>query len=463
MDKPVELRRQLGALIDELDTDAMIADEKAFAAKEAEIAAKKAEIARAERAQAASAATARPVGAAAEPGAREFRSVDESGGLLNFRRRMGESLNPRAPDAMADYVSAARKGLGYGFDASKQFRTFGEQLQAIAMHYSSKGANTDGRLVRAPSGASEGAPTDGGFLVGVDFAAAIFMLMHDMGNILSRTRKIPISANANGIKIPGVDETSRADGSRWGGVSSTWVGDGTTVSPTRPKFRLVELDLKKLLSLFYATDEMLADAENLASIAMQAFSEELMFKTEDALFNGSGAGMPLGFMKSPALVTIAKETGQATKTIVKENLDKMFARCWGPSRANAVWLMNQDVEPQLQTLNGQVGSAGDLVYMPPGGLSQAPYATLKGRPIINVEYAQTLGTTGDIVLVDCSQIAVADKNGIQAASSMHVAFNTDEQVFRFTYRVDGKPLWAAPLTPKNGSNTFSPFIALATR
>ena len=53
------------------------------------------------------------------------------------------------------------------------------------------------------------------------------MLAHDMGEILSRVNKIPISANANGIKIPGVDETSRATGSRWGGVSSNWVGEGT--------------------------------------------------------------------------------------------------------------------------------------------------------------------------------------------------------------------------------------------
>ena len=48
----------------------------------------------------------------------------------------------------------------------------------------------------------------------VDFAAAIFMLAHDMGESLSRTNKLPISANANGIKTPGVDETSRATGSR---------------------------------------------------------------------------------------------------------------------------------------------------------------------------------------------------------------------------------------------------------
>jgi hypothetical protein len=52
---------------------------------------------------------------------------------------------------------------------------------------------------------------------------------------------------------------------------------------------------------------------------------------------------------------------------------------------------------------------------------------------------------------------------MQAATSMHVRFVTDEMTFRFTYRVDGQPLWNVPLTPFQGSNTKSPFIVLAQR
>ncbi len=74
-----------------------------------------------------------------------------------------------------------------------------------------------------------------------------------------------------------------------------------------------------------------------------------------------------------------------------------------------------------------------------------------------------LGTTGDITLADLSQYMLVDKNGVQAATSMHVAFLTDEMVFRITYRVDGKPMWSVPLTPFKGTNTKSPFIALASR
>jgi HK97 family phage major capsid protein len=185
--------------------------------------------------------------------------------------------------------------------------------------------------------------------------------------------------------------------------------------------------------------------------------------TEDAIFEGGGAGLPLGFMNSPALIQVAKDPGQATQTISKNNVDTMWSRCWGRSRKNSVWLLNQLAEPQLNQLNQPVGTGGQLVYLPPGGLADAPYATLYGRPVISTEYSSALGMPGDIALVDLSQYTLVDKGGVQAATSMHIAFLTDEMVFRITYRVDGKPMWAASITPFKGGANLSPFVVLAQR
>ena len=110
-----------------------------------------------------------------------------------------------------------------------------------------------------------------------------------------------------------------------------------------------------------------------------------------------------------------------------------------------------------------VGTGGVPVYMPAGGLSAAPYDTLYSRPVLPVEHCAALGTVGDILFADFGQYLLADKGGIQSASSIHVQFLTDETVFRFLYRVDGQPLWHAPLTPASGGSTRSPFVSLATR
>jgi HK97 family phage major capsid protein len=361
------------------------------------------------------------------------------------------------------YLRVARNGLGFRPEKEKHWNSLGEQMHAIARHYLSKGDNSDPRLIRAPTGAGEVDPTGGGFLVQTDFASAIFMLAHDMGDIISRVNKIPISATSNALKINGIDETSRATGSRWGGVQSYWLGEGGSVTATKPKFRQILFDLKKLMSVMYMTDELLQDSTALTAIAGQAFSEEIMFMTEDAIWEGSGAGMPLGLINSPAVISVAKETGQKAATIVKENLDNMWSRMWVRSRANSVWTINQEIEPQLLGLNQAVGTGGQMVYLPPGGMSAAPYATLYGRPVIATEYNAALGSVGDIGLVDLSQYTLVDKNGIQAATSMHVAFLTDEMVFRVTYRVDGQPMWHSAITPFKGSTTKSPFITLAAR
>ncbi len=88
---------------------------------------------------------------------------------------------------------------------------------------------------------------------------------------------------------------------------------------------------------------------------------------------------------------------------------------------------------------------------------------IKGRPVVETEFNATLGTIGDIVLADMGEYLFWEKGGIQSAMSIHVEFLTDQTVWRFVYRADGKPSIASPLTPANGTNTVSPFVALATR
>jgi HK97 family phage major capsid protein len=163
-------------------------------------------------------------------------------------------------------------------------------------------------------------------------------------------------------------------------------------------------------------------------------------------------------------VSVTKENAQSAATIVPKNLIKMFARCHARSRRNAVWFINQDIEPQLFTMTQDAGTAGQLVYMPPGGLSQSPYGTILGRPVMPIEYAATLGTVGDIMLADLSAYCSGTQGGMDSAMSMHLRFDYAETAFRFMFAVDGQPWLASAITPyKGSSNTVSPFVALETR
>lgn len=357
-----------------------------------------------------------------------------------------------------------RQTLQPGGDGGSEFRHFGDYLQAV--HQSVRpGGTVDRRLLEhRATGSSEGLGADGGFLVQTDYQAEVLKRAYELSEIWNRiTTKVQISASSNSVKLNVIDETSRATGSRWGAVQGYWLSEAGAKTASRPKLRQIELALKKLICMWYATDELLEDASAMQSIASQAFSEELRFMTEDAIINGTGAGQPLGILNSGCLVTIAKETGQAAATIQTENIVKMWARLWARSQQASVWLVNQDVFPQLYTMGITVGTGGSPIFQPPGGLSQSPYSTILGRPIIPVEYCATLGTLGDIILADLGEYVIAEKGGVKAASSIHVNFTYDETVFRWVFRVDGQPKWNSALTPFKGTNTVSPFVVLAAR
>ena len=224
----------------------------------------------------------------------------------------------------------------------------------------------------------------------------------------------------------------------------------------------MELQLNKLIALCYATDELLEDAAALEAVIQESFGEEMTFKVEDAIINGTGAGQPLGILSSGALITQAKDSGDSGAVITTKDVLAMNNRLWVPSRPNAVWLADVSVEPQLQQLVLGAPSLGQiLLYTPPS--KDNPNTMLMGRPVIFHEHGAVLGTPGDIILADLSQYVMIDKNGVRQDYSIHVNFLTDEGVFRFVYRVDGQVWWKKPLTPKSGGSTLSPFIALATR
>jgi HK97 family phage major capsid protein len=316
--------------------------------------------------------------------------------------------------------------------------------------------------VKAITGMSESVPADGGFLVGTDANTTIMGRVYSSGELARRVSMYPISANSNGMTFLANAETSRVAGSRWGGVRYYWAAEGAEKTASAPTFRKIELSLNKLIGLVYATDELLQDASTLEAYIMDILPQELAVGFDNTIYNGTGAGQPLGILNAPCLVTQAAEAGQAAATIVSENVINMWSRRWVGSR-DYVWMINQDVTPQLIQMNLGVGTGGALTYMPPGGLSGSMYGTLFGRPVIEIEQCPTLGTVGDIALCSWSEYIAIQKGGVQSASSIHVRFIFDESVFRFVLRVDGQPGWNSALTPMNSTVTQGPFVVLATR
>lgn len=317
--------------------------------------------------------------------------------------------------------------------------------------------------VRLASGLNEGVSSEGGFLVGTDMSSELIQQAYD-SSLAGRCRSIPISAGSNGTEIPALADKTRTDGNRGGGVNVYWAAEAAAYTATTPKpFEKVKLQLNKLTGLIYATDEALQDSSVLEAWINTALPDEMAFKLDDAIIRGNGAGIPLGILNSPCLVTQAAEGSQTVDTVNAKNVTKMFSRMPARLKSRAAWFINSEVFPQLQLMTSDATSAAQTVYMPPQGLSTAPFGTLFGRPIFEIEQCSALGDVGDILFMELGQYYMATKGGVQRQTSMHVRFVYDEMAFKFTLRIDGKPAWNTYITPYKGSNTQSPFVALAAR
>ena len=333
-----------------------------------------------------------------------------------------------------------------------------EQSQKRSYEKLAKQLEKEGRAATS-GGMTVAAPNEGGIFLQGETSVELMTNGFNNSEILPRTAKRTLTATQY-VKIIGIDEKSRVAGSRGGGIrvyTNKELGEYTS---SKTKFKEIKVEPQKLTGLFPATDEMLNNVTFLGQEVRQLFGEEFAFKCQDLVVRGTGAGEAMGILNADCLVSVAKETSQAAKTIKTQNLSKMWSRFTG-RRQNAVWLINRDCNPELDALSITAGTAAleprFVTYDAQGILR------IKGAPVIEIEQCETLGTVGDIILADWSQYVCADKGDIQEAMSIHVDFVYGQQLFRFTYYFDGQPRWSSAITPYKGQNTLSPMVVLASR
>lgn len=415
-----------------------------------------------------------------EINSRENPTAEDYASLKDYIAKVGERK-----EQLSTIEASEKLDTDYSMTADPQARggeireepkvSFGEYLQAVAKVGSPDHVRTmdlaTAKNILAPraaaSGLNESVPSEGGFLVGTQTSAMLVERAYDEGKLVRMCEHIPISGPFNGLEFAYVDETSRANGSRQGGVRVYRTSEApASLNDANPKFGKASLKLENLTGLCYVTEEELQDAATLQALVVRLFGREFGFKMDDELINGTGAGQMLGILNAGCLVSQAKETGQSAATINFDNIVNMYARLWaGSSLSSTRWVMNRSCFPQLMKMNVAAGTAGYPVFIPGNSAAGTPYGSLLGIPIEFAEQSAALGTVGDIMLVDLGQYRIIEKGGLQADSSIHVKFDTTgETAFRFRMRNNGQPLWKSYLTPyKDTSKTVSPFVALATR
>lgn len=340
-------------------------------------------------------------------------------------------------------------------DPKRGFKSFGDFAKSVAN--AQIGTGFDQRLMAAAPGstvANESNGADGGFAIPPEFSSEIWRMSLAGDALLPMTQNTEVSGNS---MIFPKDETTPWGGS---GIQTYWQAEAQTATVSRPVLSTETLVLHKLMTLVPVTNELIADGFAIGSYLSEVTPERLQWKTDESILFGDGIGKPVGALSGPALVTVAKESGQATGTIDPKNISKMVSRLLVGELKNAIWIANPDVLPMLEAM-----SVGNYpVYLPNNNVAGGSYGMLKGRPVYLSEHANAASSAGDLSLVSLRGYRTITKaGGIETATSMHLYFDADATAFKFTFRVNGKPILSAPVTPPKSTNTRSHFVALGAR
>lgn len=357
--------------------------------------------------------------------------------------RANAAYNPLAPGVVMDEI---------GFSSIGDFAR-------VAFN---KGRGNDPRKAKideAMNVYSSHDPASAGFLVPEEYSSQIRQV--SLPSAIVRPRATIISMSSSRTVMPYVDETTHV-GSVFGGMSFSWTAESGTISPTEAKFGRVALDASKLTGLARIPNELWNDAPALSTWLMASIPSGIRFTEDYAFITGTGSGQPLGVQNAAntALITVAKESGQAASTILTENILNIYSRMLPQSIENSVWLANPGTFPQLMLLSIAVGTGGAPVSLV--DIHASPTMTMLGRPLILTEKVPSLSSAGDIGLYDFSFYMVGDRQSISLESSTESRFANDETELRAILRVDGRPWIQSAITPLNGSS-LSPFVILGAR
>ena len=389
----------------------------------------------------------------------QFKALEAEANILKNRIDRAEQLNAVSLQLSASpYGSTTVEAPEIAKDPKRGFSGLGEFAAKVRLASSAGHALDDRLLIDAAAPTtfgSESGGSDGGYLIPPEYAKEIFTLALGEDALLPMTDSIDISGNS--LVFP-KDETTP-----WGttSVRAYWQAEGTAATATKPALGGAVLRLHKLMALVALTDELLSDTNALSAYLPEKIGQSLRWKINEAILNGSGAGQPLGAFVGGATVVQDKDGSQSASTVSLANISNMIARLIPGSFAKAIWLITPDALPSLFGL-----TLGNYpIYLPiSAGAQGSPYGTLMGRPIIVSQHAAAFSAQGDISLVDLSYYRTITKSGgPQSEVSMHLYFDADSTAFRTTYRIDGQPKIAAPVSQAKGAKTLSPFIQLQAR
>lgn len=323
-----------------------------------------------------------------------------------------------------------------------EFRNFGEFVEAVMEGRTDKLKTAENRDMTMGNGLSAG------YLVPDQFGGMLRSFDPDASLVRPRATYLGGGSDAT-ISFTAFDQS----GSKgvYGGVTVNWVSEtGTKQDAGDLYYKQLKFEPKEVAGYIDVSNKLLRNASQVSGYIERQLSLAIQGSEDQKFVDGSGVGCPLGFIGHSSSIEISRNTAS---DVVYADLTNMYSRL--KFSASAVWVINQTVLPELMTM---VDAGSNLIWQP--NARDGVPSTIFGIPVIYSDLLPTLGTKGDVCLIDLSYYGVRD--GTSVAMFLDPYTQSVNQLTRIYvyWNVDGQPLITSPLLLRDGSNTVSPFIIL---
>ena len=287
----------------------------------------------------------------------------------------------------------------------------------------------------------------GDALIPTNVAASIGMVSLRDASLRALCTQWPMTSAAE--LVPALYDDDHSGGAPFG-VDFDYVQDGTSQSDGDPEWQQIRLDSNEpLIATTTIHNPLVEDSAPAFAAAMErVFGEALDFDIERQIIRGTGTVEFLGILNAEARITESRGTANQ---IARADLDNMLSRLLPGCFRSAVWIAHPHTLPQI-------GAISESAVQGPDRDSYA----IDGRRLIMSEHCSTLGTSGDIILMDPRAYYIGNRAAFTVSLSPHPEFRTTRTVLKAKARIAGSPGISSSITPAQDAATSEPLSAFVT-
>jgi len=393
------------------------------------------------------------------------RIKDISGDVKAYKEEMEEKLT-KADERLTAAIQEQRAPAGVAIETREEDYGYGNELggfdeMVAEVRAAGNGMGIPERLKKMHTGEVERRGLDtltgagGGYWMRPTFSDQLLQIPPAQQWLSSMVKTLPKTDPPNGTYTFNAFDQSGAKGV-FGGVAVYSAQELVDLDETDyPSIMTVSLKPEKVGAFWTVSEESQANTPQMGSMMQPLINGAILAHRDSKIQTGTGVGEFKGFASSPAMIDIARDTADRFQYV---DMVYMMARAMSNGGGRFVWICQKvTMLPELMFLtNGD----GRLMWAD-NARDGIPAPTLGGIPVFFNEISPSMGTEGDMRLINLDYYLVKPGMGATLKSDMGILnFKKGEEMLKVSYYEDGKPWITSPLTLQDGTNTVSPFIQL---